>query len=71
MDSHYGLQAGSIIGGDFEVVRPLGSGGMGSVYLCRQHSTARQRAVKVMHPVRADDPDDRRRCDRAPHPHDG
>ncbi|WP_438042298.1 protein kinase domain-containing protein [Sorangium sp. So ce128] len=64
MDSPYGLQAGSIIGGDFEVVRPLGSGGMGSVYLCRQHSTARQRAVKVMHPVRAVDPEERRRFER-------
>ncbi|WP_437550588.1 protein kinase [Sorangium sp. So ce367] len=64
MDSPYGLQAGSIIGGDFEVVRTLGSGGTGSVYLCRQHSTARQRAVKVMHPVRAVDPEERRRFER-------
>ncbi|WP_437992841.1 serine/threonine protein kinase [Sorangium sp. So ce145] len=64
MDSPYGLQAGSIIGGDFEVVRPLGAGGTGSVYLCRQHSTARQRAVKVMHPVRAVDPEERRRFER-------
>ncbi|XXX79422.1 serine/threonine-protein kinase [Sorangium sp. So ce134] len=64
MDSPYGLHAGSIIGGDFEVVRPLGSGGMGSVYLCRQRSTARQRAVKVMHPVRASDPGERRRFER-------
>ncbi|WP_437735673.1 serine/threonine-protein kinase [Sorangium sp. So ce1335] len=64
MDSPYGLHAGSIIGGDFEVVRPLGSGGMGSVYLCRQRSTARQRAVKVMHPLRAVDPEQRRRFEQ-------
>ncbi|WP_437962407.1 serine/threonine-protein kinase (plasmid) [Sorangium sp. So ce119] len=64
MDSPYGLHAGSIIGGDFEVVRPLGSGGMGSVYLCRQRSTARQRAVKVMHPMRAGDPEQRRRFEQ-------
>ncbi|WP_437318929.1 protein kinase domain-containing protein [Sorangium sp. So ce385] len=64
MDSPYGLHAGTLIGGDFEVVRPLGSGGMGSVYLCRQHSTARERAVKVMHPVRATDPEERRRFER-------
>ncbi|WP_437939700.1 protein kinase domain-containing protein [Sorangium sp. So ce341] len=64
MDSPYGLHAGTVIGGDFEVVRPLGSGGMGSVYLCRQHSTARERAVKVMHPVRATDPEERRRFER-------
>lgn len=36
------------IGSDFEIVRPLGSGGMGEVYLARQLSTDALRALKVM-----------------------
>lgn len=59
-----GLRPGDSVGGDFEVVRPLGSGGMGTVYLCRQRSTGRQRAVKVLHPLRAGVAKQRRRFEQ-------
>ncbi|HET7546079.1 MAG TPA: SUMF1/EgtB/PvdO family nonheme iron enzyme [Polyangiaceae bacterium] len=42
------LAQGQRIGGDFEVIRELGAGGMGSVYLARQKSTDALRALKVM-----------------------
>ncbi len=64
MASPLGLHAGDIIGGDFVVIRALGAGGMGAVYLCRQKSTRRKRAVKVMHPLRAADPRHRRRFEQ-------
>ena len=43
------LPAGTVIGGDFTVVRPLDEGGMGLVYRVDQKSTGKQRALKVMH----------------------
>ncbi len=43
------LAAGTILGGDFRVVRPLGDGGMGSVYVVEQLSTGAERALKLMH----------------------
>lgn len=43
------LRPGDTVGGDFQVMRQLGSGGMGSVYLCQQRSTEKVRALKVMH----------------------
>jgi serine/threonine-protein kinase len=50
-----------ILARDFKVVRPLASGGMGSVYLVEQMSTGRQRALKVMHPEYARDQQSRER----------
>jgi len=44
------LPQGQRIGGDFEIIRELGAGGMGSVYLARQLSTDAVRALKVMRP---------------------
>jgi serine/threonine protein kinase len=44
------LALGTVIGQDFEVVRPLSEGGMGAVYIAYQRSTDRQRALKIMHP---------------------
>ncbi len=41
---------GAVLGGDFRIERPLGMGGMGSVFLAQQLSTGKARAVKVMHP---------------------
>ncbi|MEZ4221302.1 MAG: protein kinase [Polyangiaceae bacterium] len=41
---------GTVLGTDFRIERPLGVGGMGSVYLAQQLSTGKPRAVKVMHP---------------------
>lgn len=43
------LRPGDAVGEDFEIIRSLGSGGMGSVYLGLQHSTHKVRAIKVMH----------------------
>ena len=44
------LSPGAVFGGDFRVVEPLGTGGMGAVYVAEQLSTGKRRAVKVMHP---------------------
>src|SRR5690606_32478508 len=44
------LTPGELLGGDFEIVRRLGGGGMGAVYLAHQRSTDALRAVKVMLP---------------------
>lgn len=46
----FGIQPGAVVGGDFEVLRPLGSGGMGAVFVVMQRSIGRERALKVMHP---------------------
>lgn len=46
--SGMGLATGTIIGDDFEIVRPLASGGMGSVFVAKQRSLNMLRAVKVM-----------------------
>ena len=50
------LPAGTVLGNDYEVVRPLASGGMGAVYVARQQSTQKLRALKVMHPEYVADP---------------
>ncbi len=42
------LTPGTILGGDYEVERLLAQGGMGAVYLARQRSTQKARAVKTM-----------------------
>lgn len=44
------LVAGSLFGGDFRIVRLLREGGMGAVYVVRQESTRKERALKVMRP---------------------
>jgi serine/threonine protein kinase len=36
--------------GDYELIRPLGRGGMGSVYEAQQRSTGRRVALKAVHP---------------------
>ena len=50
------LAPGSVFAGDFEVVRLLADGGMGSVYVVEQRSTGKRRALKVMHPRLLRDP---------------
>lgn len=55
------LTAGTLLGGDFEVVELLASGGMGAVYVARQRSTGATRALKTMHAHLVSDPDFRRR----------
>ena len=42
------LEPGTVLGGDFRVKQPLGSGGMGAVYVAEQISTGNQRALKIM-----------------------
>ena len=44
------LREGQIIGGDFRVVRLLGEGGMGAVFVAEQLSTGATRALKIVHP---------------------
>jgi serine/threonine protein kinase len=50
------LAPGSVFSGDFEVIRLLADGGMGSVYVVEQRSTGKRRALKVMHPRMLHDP---------------
>jgi serine/threonine protein kinase len=49
------LPVGTRIADDYEVVRALGEGGMGAVYVVNQRSTGRERALKVMHARMAGD----------------
>jgi len=46
---------GQVIGGDFKIIKKLGSGGMGAVYLAEQLSLKRRVAVKVIAPQVAGD----------------
>jgi eukaryotic-like serine/threonine-protein kinase len=43
------LPQGSVFGGDFEIKRLIGEGGMGAVFLVYQRSTNMVRALKIMH----------------------
>lgn len=52
------------LGADFEIVRQLGSGSMGSVYLARERALGRFVALKVLLPGRARDETARRRFER-------
>jgi serine/threonine protein kinase len=58
------LSPGTVIGGDFVVVRPLDEGGMGAIYLVEQKSTGKTRALKVMHREIAADPDLQKRFEQ-------
>ena len=43
------LPPGTTFANEYRIVRPLASGGMGSVYVAEQLSTGKQRALKLMH----------------------
>jgi formylglycine-generating enzyme required for sulfatase activity len=43
------LEPGTIFAGAYRVVKRLGSGGMGAVYVAEQLATGRKRALKTMH----------------------
>ncbi len=49
------LSPGAVFADQFRVVRPLARGGMGAVYVVEQLGTARERALKLMHPQIASD----------------
>ncbi|MFO0629466.1 MAG: serine/threonine-protein kinase [Polyangiales bacterium] len=49
------LHPGDLFAGDFEVQRALATGGMGAVYVVRQRSTGRIRALKTMLPSAFED----------------
>ena len=49
------LSPGVVFAEQFKVIRPLARGGMGAVYVVEQLGTARERALKLMHPQIASD----------------
>jgi len=55
------LSSGTVVGGDFRILRPLSAGGMGALYVAKQLSTGKQRALKVMHRDLVRDPKSRER----------
>ncbi len=57
------LAAGTRVGG-YEVVRPLGAGGMGAVYVARHPTLPRDVALKVLDPRFVSDAEHRGRFDR-------
>src|SRR5260221_11156613 len=57
------LTAGSRLG-PYEIVAPLGAGGMGEVYQARDTRLGRTVAIKILSPALAHDPDFRARFDR-------
>ncbi len=50
------LASGRLIGGRYEIVRPLGAGAMGAVYEARNRAIERRVALKVLHPGFSHDP---------------
>ncbi|MFO0557918.1 MAG: peptidylprolyl isomerase [Polyangiales bacterium] len=50
MSGAFGLLKPGDVVGEFEVIEPLAEGGMGAVFVARQTSTGRRRALKVLHP---------------------
>jgi serine/threonine protein kinase len=58
-----GLRPGTLLG-PYEVVAPLGAGGMGEVYRARDTRLGRDVAVKVLPAQAASDPDRRRSFER-------
>ncbi|MEO7094584.1 MAG: serine/threonine protein kinase, partial [Polyangiales bacterium] len=64
MPSPIQLVAGQVFARDFRIIRPLSSGGMGSVYVVSQVSTGAERALKLMHRELVADPKQRARFEQ-------
>jgi|GEM_PF-619633 len=58
------LLPGVVLGGEFEVIKPIGQGGMGTVYKAMQRTTGAPRAVKVMRAGLSSDPKFRARFEQ-------
>jgi tRNA A-37 threonylcarbamoyl transferase component Bud32 len=58
------LTQGAIFAGDYEIVSLLAEGGMGAVYVARQLSTGKERALKIMRPQLLSDDRTRERFTR-------
>src|SRR5688572_21440104 len=59
------IDAGTVIDERFTIISPLGSGGMGSVFLAQQSGLDRQIAVKVLEiPSRSEATERRKRFER-------
>src|SRR5438552_12835542 len=61
MSTALALEPGDLFARDFRIERLLAEGGMGAVYVVRQISTGRMRALKVMQPELVHNEDLRRR----------
>ena len=59
-----GVPIGTVLGGDYKIVRKLGEGGMGAVYVAEQLSTGSQRALKLMQAGLLADAEMRRRFEQ-------
>lgn len=55
------FQQGSLFAGDYQIIRPLKEGGMGAVYVAKQLSTDKLRALKLMQPQLVREPRLRKR----------
>ena len=61
MTDAYSLPIGSTLAGKYKILRVLGAGGMGSVYLAENIAIGRQVAIKVLHAKLGEDPSVRTR----------
>ncbi len=64
LDDEGALTPGTIIGGEYEVVRELARGGMGALYVARHRGSDQLRALKTMHARYVTDPTMRARFAR-------